>query len=197
MRGQTVVLHGRSARALLCCASPIEIAAMKHRPMKAAALLVSASFLLTASVFAQTKPSASAPPPPGMNDPGVKAVAPASATSATAPANGTLNLKPQALPSMQDNGGAGTRDNSIPEIKTHQRGDDVIEEYSRSGQVYMIVVTPKNGIQQTYMVDPQGRVVDEHGQKPTRPVMYKVLEWGKAKPAEASSSDGTPVDDGN
>ncbi|HEY0199172.1 MAG TPA: DUF2782 domain-containing protein [Rhodanobacter sp.] len=167
--------------------------------MKAAALLASASFLLTASAFAQTnpaptRPSTNAPPPPGMNDPGVKAVAPASAASASA---GTLNLKPQSLPSMQDNGSAGKPDNSIPEIKTHRRGDDVVEEYSRSGQVYMIVVTPKNGIQQTYMVDPQGRVVDDHGQKPTRPVMYKVLEWGKAKPAEASSSDGTPADDGN
>jgi hypothetical protein len=188
-----LALHGRSARALLCCLTPNEIAAMKT-----AALLVSASFLLTSSVLAQTRPSTNAPPPPGMNDPGVKAVAPASPTSAAATSAGTLNLKPQSLPSMQDDGPGGSkRDNSIPEIKTHRRGDDVVQEYSRSGQVYMIVVTPKNGIQQTYMVDPQGRVVDEHGQKPTRPVMYKVLEWGKSKPAEASSSDGTPVDDDN
>jgi hypothetical protein len=203
MRRRTAALHGRSANALLCCGTPIEIAAMKHRPMKAAALLVSASLLLTASAFAQTdqaptRPSASAPPPPGMNDPGVKAVAPPSPASSSGASTGTLNLKPQSLPSMQDDGPGGSkRDNSIPEIKTHRRGDDVVEEYSRSGQVYMIVVTPKNGIQQTYMVDPPGRVVDEHGQKPTRPVMYKVLEWGKSKPAESSSSDGTPVDDDN
>jgi hypothetical protein len=202
MRRRTAALHGSSAKALLCCDTPTEIAAMTHRPVKAAALLVSASFLLTASAFAQTnpaptRPTASAPPPPGMNDPGVTAVAPANTASTAGAPAGTLNLKPQSLPAMQDNGPVGKRDNAIPEIKVHQRGDDTVQEYSRSGQVYMIVVTPKNGIEQTYMVDPQGRVVDEHGQKPTRPVMYKVLEWGKAKPAEASSSDGTPVDDGN
>lgn len=169
---------------------------MKDRPLNAAALLLSASFLLSAGAFAQTdqatRPSGSAPPPPGMNDPGVKAVAPATAAS-----TGALNLKPRKLPSMHDDGAGGMRDNSVPEIKVHQRGDDTVQEYSRNGQVYMIVVTPKNGIQQTYMVDPQGRVVDEHGQKPTRPVMYKVLEWGKAKPAEASSSGDTQGDDGN
>ncbi|MEP6898886.1 MAG: DUF2782 domain-containing protein [Rhodanobacter sp.] len=155
--------------------------------MKTAALLMSASFLLTASVLAQTAPSANVPPPPGMNDPGVKATAPATQSSAAPPAR-TLNLKPQSLPSMRDDGAGAGRDHSIPQIKVHQRGDDTVQEYSRSGQVYMIVVTPKNGIQQTYMVDPQGRVVDDHGQKPTRPVMYKVLEWGKSKPAEASSA---------
>jgi hypothetical protein len=172
---------------------------MKHRPVKAAALLVSASFLLAASAFAQTnpattRPSTNVPPPPGMNDPGVKAVAPARTAST---AEKPLNLKPQSLPSMQDNGTAGKRDNTIPEVAVHKRGDDVVQEYSRSGQVYMIVVTPKNGIQQTYMVDPQGRIVDEHGQKPVRPVMYKILEWGKAKPAEASSTDAAAGDDGN
>jgi Protein of unknown function (DUF2782) len=162
--------------------------------MKNVAPLVCASFLLTASLlssgaFAQTKPSsANVPPPPGMNDPGVHATAPATTSSTAKPRTGTLDLKPQALPSMQDNGAGMGRDNSVPEIKVHQRGEDTVQEYSRSGQVYMIVVTPKSGIQQTYMVDPQGRIVDDHGQKPVRPVMYKVLEWGKSKPAEASSS---------
>ncbi len=61
----------------------------------------------------------------------------------------------------------------------------------------MVVVTPKNGIEQTYMVDPQGRLVDEHGQKPVGPVMYKVLEWGKAKPPAEESSGTTPSDNGH
>jgi hypothetical protein len=169
---------------------PIESAAMKT-----ATLLVSASFLLTTSVLAQTRPATSAPPPPGINDPGVKATVPAATASA---ASGSLDLKPQSLPSMRDDGVVqNKRDNSIPDVQVHQRGDNTVEEYRRNGQVYMIVVTPKSGIQQTYMVDPQGRVVDEHGQKPARPVMYKVLEWGRAKPAEAASTDDAPDDSGH
>lgn len=68
-----------------------------------------------------------------------------------------------------------------------ERGDDSVQEYRRGGQVYMVVVTPKHGIPYTYMLDPQGRWVDEHGQKPAQPVMYKILEWGKSKPAVARS----------
>lgn len=78
-------------------------------------------------------------------------------------------------------------DQSPPNVTIHQRGDDSVQEYWRGGQVYMVVVTPKNGVPYTYMLDPQGRWVDEHGQKPVRPVMYKILEWGKSKPAVASS----------
>jgi hypothetical protein len=59
----------------------------------------------------------------------------------------------------------------------------------------MVVVTPKSGIAQTYMVDPEGRLVDEHGMKPARPVMYKVLEWGKSRPAAEAGE--TPQDAGN
>ncbi len=44
--------------------------------MKTAALLAAASVLFAASVFAQSSPPAPVPPPPGINDPGVKAVAP-------------------------------------------------------------------------------------------------------------------------
>ncbi len=96
---------------------------------------------------------------------------------------------------MHDDGSAQAgRDKSLPEIKVRQEGDNSIQEYSRNGRVYMVVVTPKSGIEQTYMVDPQGRLVDEHGQKPVGPVMYKVLEWGKAKPP-AGDSSGAPSDD--
>ena len=55
-----------------------------------------------------------------------------------------------------------------PEVQVRQKGDNTVQEYSRNGRVYMVVVTPKNGMQQTYMVDPEGRLVDEHGQKPVR-----------------------------
>jgi hypothetical protein len=173
---------------MLC--HPNEIAVMKT-----AALLMSASFLFCASAMAQSRAPVNVPPPPGIDDPGTKAVAPARAVSAPAAAR-QLDLKPQRLPSMQDPGTGTGRDDALPQVSVHQRGEDSVQEYSRNGQVYMVVVTPKNGLVQTYMVDPQGRLVDEHGQRPVRPVMYKVLEWGKAKPATPSSTE-TPEDDGH
>jgi hypothetical protein len=178
--------------------SPIEVAAMKTAALLAVASVLFASNLLASNVFAQSSPSTNVPPPPGINDPGVQATAPAAKPaanhrSATKPAHQPLDLKPQALPAMHDSGTAHTGpDKSLPEIKVRQEGDNSIQEYSRNGRVYMVVVTPKNGIEQTYMVDPQGRVVDEHGQKPVGPVMYKVLEWGKAKPPAEDSSQTNP-----
>jgi len=167
--------------------------------MKTAALLVAASVLFTSSVLAQSAPS-NVPPPPGINDPGVQAAEPAAKPEArhrstrSAPPSSAqpLDLKPQTLPAMHDDGSVQpNRDQPAPEVRIRQEGDNSIQEYSRSGRVYMVVITPKNGIAQTYMVDPQGRLVDEHGQKPVGPVMYKVLEWGKSRPP-AEGSSGTP-----
>lgn len=145
--------------------------------MKIVALLV-ASTLIMPAALAQTRPAGSAPPPPGINDPGVHATAPA-------PAGSARHASP-ALPAMRDLG-RDARGEPPPEVSVHQHGDDSVQEYRRNGQLYMVVITPKNGIAQTYMVDPEGRLVDEHGQKPTRPVMYKLIEWGKSQPAEAGS----------
>jgi hypothetical protein len=173
---------------------------MKTAALLAAASVLFASSLLVSSVLAQSSPSTNVPPPPGINDPGVHAVtSPAKPRkAATAPAHRPLDLKPQALPAMHDDGAAKTgRDKSLPEIKVRQEGDNSIQEYSRNGRVYMVVVTPKNGIEQTYMVDPQGRLVDEHGKKPVGPVMYKVLEWGKSRPSAEESTAPAQDDDGN
>jgi hypothetical protein len=166
---------------------PIEVAAMKTAALLVAASAMLVSSLLVSTAFAQSSGASNVPPPPGIHDPGVKAVAP--------PADATLDLKPQALPAMHDRGVATDRDPSLPQIRVRQEGDNSIQEYSRNGRVYMVVVTPRGGVAQTYMVDPEGRLVDEHGQKPARPVMYKVLEWGKSKPAEADST-ASPQDGG-
>ena len=172
--------------------------------MKTAALLAAASVLLASSLFASNVSaqsfSATVPPPPGMNDPGVKAVAPsatpaASSNRTTATPNGNpMTREPPPLPAMQDAGNG--RDASLPQIRVRQEGDNTAQEYSHSGRVYMVVVTPKHGLQQTYMVDPQGRLIDEHGKREVAPAMYKVLEWGKSKPAAADSSE-TTTDDGS
>ncbi len=158
--------------------------------MKTAALLAAASFLLAAGAMAQSAPpSGSVPPPPGMNDPGVQPVAPTptSAAPASAPVPAHQSAMSRGLPSMQDHSGGG-KHMTLPQVSVHQEGQNEVQEYRRSGMVYMVVVTPKGGIPQTYLVDPDGTRHLQPGQPPVQPVMYKVLEWGKSKPAAAASS---------
>jgi hypothetical protein len=152
--------------------------------MKLSAAFVLVPALLAAPAFAQSSPPANVPPPPGMNDPGVKTSAPAS-TPAQAPAAASAQEGSSLQPRKPEPIRSGE---PMPEVSVHQQGENTVQEYRRNGQLYMVVVTPPSGIAQTYMVDPSGRLVDEHGQKPARPVMYKILEWGKSKPAQASSS---------
>jgi hypothetical protein len=160
-------------------------APIEDTAMKSAVLLATSSLLFAASAFAQTPPT-KALPPPGINDPGVHATTPAAT-----PAKKPLDLKPHAVPSTQANVvAAPDTSDALPDVAVRKEGDNTIQEYRRNGQLYMVVVTPKTGIPHTYTVDPQGRLVDEHGQKPTRPVMYKVLEWGKSPPATAPDDDG-------
>lgn len=153
--------------------------------MKTAVVLAAASVLLVSSALAQpSAPTTSAPPPPGIHDPGVKGVEPASRPGSGVPESARTPT-------------ADGKHMKLPDVSVHQEGDNEIQEYRRSGMLYMVVVTPKHGIPQTYMVDPQGRLLDEHGKKPVGAVMYKVLEWGKSKPASEESNDASPGDGGH
>jgi len=170
---------------------------MKIAARLAANGVLLASILLVSGAFAQTPPPGNALPPPNINDPGTPAVAPARSATAQVPASATKPASSTALPTMRDADTARAgRDQSPPEVRVYQQGTDNVQEYAHNGQVYMVVVTSRAGIVQTYMRDPEGRLVDEHGQKPVRPVMYKVLEWGKSKPASAQSS-APPADSGH
>mgnify|MGYP001047286632 CR=1 FL=1 len=156
--------------------------------MKTALLLLATGLgmsLLSVEAVAtpQVPPPGPALPPPALHDPGVRASAQAASSVGSPMAPPAV-----ALPSMHDDGSA--RDEAAPQVTIHQRGDDSVQEYWRGGQLYMVVVTPKNGVPYSYTLDSQGRWIDDHGQKPMRPVMYKILEWGKARPATARSSGG-------
>ncbi|CAM5323056.1 DUF2782 domain-containing protein [Rhodanobacter lindaniclasticus] len=161
--------------------------------MKIAVVLVASTFLSTAmfaaTVRAQTTSPSPALPPPGMNDPGVQA-SPPPAASVAPPADAPKpDLRPLTLPAMKSGDSRMGRPADEPEVQIRQQGDNTVQEYSRNGRVYMVVVTPKHGLQQTYMVDPQGRLVDEHGQRRAMPTLYKVLEWGKSPPPAEPSGD--------
>ena len=166
--------------------------------MKIPAVLVVVATLLSAAVFAaalhaQTAAPSPALPPPGMNDPGVQATPPPATSAAPATAS-KPDLRPLTLPAMKSGDSRMGRPADEPEVQIRQQGDNTVQEYSRNGRVYMVVVTPKHGLQQTYMVDPQGRLVDEHGQRRATPALYKVLEWGKSPPpAEPADNAGAPA----
>lgn len=149
------------------------------KPVVRAAVLGVATLGAFAAVpaFAQsTRALPPAPPPPGMNDPGVKPAQPA---------------KPAA---PQSAGKAAAAGDEAPQITECQKDDNTIQEYRRSGALYQVVVKPKVGPEQVYLVDPKGNYsqVSQSGpREPVKPVMYKVLEWGKSRPAEDQPSCGS------
>jgi hypothetical protein len=179
---------------------PNEVTVMKH-----AACLFVLSVLATAPAFAQTSSSstaephfAPAPPPPGMNDPGVNPSKEpiSSSTAANAPQSSPAELepshmasKPIPMPKMPGQTDQDANGQPPPEVSARQEGDNTIQEYRQNGRVYMVVVTPKYGPQQIYTVDPGGHMLDQNGQPPVRPVQYRILNWGKSKPASAESSE--------
>lgn len=169
--------------------------------MKTAALLAAASLFLASGVFAQSSaPPAQVPPPPGIDDPGVQAVAaPPADKPVNKPADKPAGKRSVAagLPSMQDPGTPGDgKHMTLPEVSKHRQGDNEVQEYRRGGMLYMVVVTPKHGIPQVYNVDPDGSRHLQQGHAPVRPVMYKVLEWGKSKPAKAEAAEPAPAASG-
>ena len=165
------------------------------------AISLAAALLFAAQVTAQTTPAKSGfkdAPPPSLNDPGVKAT-PEAANAKKPPAGSTpaevaptkLAGKPIPLP-------RGPGDNSpprdAPDVQIVQKDDgSTVQEYRRNGQLYMVTETPKNGIPHTYMVGDSGPAVNNQGQPPVHPVMYKVAEFGKAKPAEDQEAPANPA----
>jgi len=168
--------------------TPSEVALMKTAVPLVAASMLSAAMLLS-GIHAQAYPAGKVPPPPGINDPGVHATAPPTGSVAPPATASQPDLRPLTLPAMKNGDSRMGRPSSEPTVEVRQQGENTVQEYSRDGRVYMVVVTPRNGLQQTYMVDPQGRLVDEHGQRRATPALYKVLEWGKSKPPATESDD--------
>lgn len=170
--------------------------------MKALASLFIVAAVVAAPAFAQSASMppkfAPLPPPPGMNDPGVQAVAPPSATPAPATSSTPATVsatplpgKPIPLPATP-----GQKAESVPDdapaadVSVHTEGDAVYQEYKRGGRVYMVVVTMKSGLSYTYTVDDQGVMHATNGAPPVRPVMYKLLQWGGGSAPAAKDDSG-------
>ncbi len=66
----------------------------------------------------------------------------------------------------------------VGDVTIRREGDNVIEEYRRNGSVYMVVVTPENGVRYTYLdTDGDGRLEGDPKEGRTRPVYYTLYEW--------------------
>ena len=125
-------------------------------------------------------PPGSALPPPGIDDSGAQAV--------PLPSTG---IPPSVAPAARERNGHG--DSTNVAVRTNDAGD-TIQEYSRNGSVYMVRVTPKHGVTQTYIVNPAGsnRMHDPR-LGPVSPVYYDIYKWGKPrKPASAESGAAPP-----
>jgi hypothetical protein len=144
--------------------------------------LAQAQQVLAASSAAP--PPGSALPPPGINDPGAKPQA------VPLPDAG---IPPSVAPAARQKDGHG--DSTNVSVHTDANGATV-EEYRRNGSVYMVRVTPRNGVTQTYRVNdnPNGSRMHDPKTGPVSPVYYDIYKWGGPKkpaggePAEASTS---------
>lgn len=128
-------------------------------------------------------PPGSALPPPGINDPGEKP------QSVPLPNTG---IPPSLAPAAREAAGRG--DSTNVTSRTDANGDK-IEEFRRSGSVYMVRITPKHGVPQTYHVDStNGSLVPNPNQGPVSPVYYTIYKWGAGrKPASGSTAPAAPT----
>ncbi len=127
------------------------------------------------------------PPPPGINDPGVKP-----ASSAPTPARSTLKGMPE-LPAMGSDGhlpGRNGLNQPPPTVDVRSVGTDRVEEYRIGGKLYMIHVVPEHGVPQTYMVNSQGELTRKAGQPPVSPVYYTIYKWGGPKKKKDGDESG-------
>lgn len=125
--------------------------------------IVCAAFLWALSAPAQSV-DADIPPPPLNLD-----AAPAVPADAAPPVGAVDAMAPD----------PGTP----PEVRIRRVEEDIVQEYSQGGRVYMIRVIPTRGLTQVYRdIDGDGRLNLEPGQEPVKPVYYTIYEWGKAKP---------------
>ena len=69
----------------------------------------------------------------------------------------------------------------VPYVEIRKEEDKLIEEYSINGRIYMVKVTPDNGLPYYYMdEDGDGQLELQPGDEalnPVRPVYWKLKEW--------------------
>lgn len=124
-------------------------------------------------------------PPPSINAPGAKAVAPvekrktARPPSAAKPAAPSTAIPLPALPTMHENALRDGRGQMPPTVKVTRQKGRVIEEYYDGGQLFMVQVRPEHGPSYTYFVDKAHHVTRGPGAPKISPALFTILTWGQ------------------
>jgi hypothetical protein len=155
--------------------------------MLAGAPAVEAQQVLAAS--SSPASAGSALPPPGINAPGVKAKAPKARPKPKSVPLPSTGIPPSLAPAARQQEEANGQIPPQVAVTTNRNGDTV-ETYSRNGHVFMVQVTPKHGVTQTYMNNsPNGSLMHDPNLGQVAPVYYTLYKWGAGpKPASADSS---------
>jgi len=145
--------------------------------------------LSAVALAAPPKTKVEAPPPPGINDPGVTAT-PAAPQDATAPAATTTDtnadpLAPLPKPDTRLVRDKAARDNAATaervaasDVTTRKEGNDTVEEYRQNGRVWMIRIVRQNGPTQTFLdTTGSGRLTRDPQEGPVAPVYFSLYEW--------------------
>jgi hypothetical protein len=134
---------------------------------------------------------AEAPPPPGINDPGVTTAEPPAAQQGAAQAaaaadnNAVDPLAPLPKPDTRIVRDKSARDASAnsqrvaaSEVSTRKQGSDTVQEYRQNGHVWMIRIVPQYGPTQTFMdTTGTGRLTRDPQEGPVSPVYFSLYEW--------------------
>jgi hypothetical protein len=119
-------------------------------------------------------PPRSGLPPPDINDRGVQSI-PLPSSS----------IPPSEAPSLR---AANGEQAPTVAVKTEANGDTV-EEYRHGATLYMVRITPRNGVPQTFMVNGgTGQLIRDPRMGPVDPVYYTLYKWGA--PPKPADSDG-------
>lgn len=152
--------------------------------LAACGLALGTALLAPASVMAQTTPAKALTvlPPPSINAPGAKPVAPASTPSPvghpSTPATASTAIPIPALPGMHEPAPHDARGGVPPQVKVSKHDGKVIEQYYEGGQLYMVQVHPKHGVTYTYYVHKGHKLSRSAGAPPVNPALYTILTWG-------------------
>jgi hypothetical protein len=153
-------------------------------------IALAGSFAFAAPPDSTQATKADAPPPPGLDDPGVTASTGTPADAAP-PATATEEastdpLAPLPKPDTRLVRDRADRDRTAvaqrvaaSEKTTRRQGEDTVEEYRQNGRLWMIhIVPPGGGPGETFMdTTGTGRLTRDPQQGPVSPVYYSLYEW--------------------
>lgn len=130
-----------------------------------------------------------APPPPGINDPGVTTPKQAAGKAdeqkpAAAERGDTDPLSPLPKPDtrlVRDKASRTSEATSeriaASDVTTRKEGGDTVEEYRQHGRLWMIRIHKVNGPVQTFITAGNGRLTRDPKEGPVSPVYYTLYEW--------------------